>query len=569
METVIHDETPDRLGSLTDAVQAALAELAERNAVARTWARDHTLWREDPTEISDRLGWLTVVPDMVTRLDELRATCADVSEAQPAGDALGPERPGAGGAKSGNHDVEARAARSAAAGAGSTSDVDQVLLAGMGGSSLFPEVVARSTASGGGAPTLHVLDTTDPGAIARLGRELAPERTLVIAASKSGTTLETRSHLAWAWDRHPDPARFAVITDPGSELAALAAERGFAATFENPPDIGGRYSALSLFGLVPAILAGADVDGLLASASGITEALRTPPSANPAARLAATMAAAVRAGRDKLTLVVPEHLATFGLWLEQLLAESTGKDGTGIVPVVGEPLGYPPVYGEDRLFVAVGEPGPAAEPLDALADAGHPVVRLGCGGSFADLGEQVLLWEFATALAGALLGIHPFDQPDVAAAKAATSRVLAEGRPDLPLTPLAELLDQVGGGDYLAIQAFVDPGPSGRGSGQHVSAAVAGIESARVALRDRLGVATTLGLGPRFLHSTGQLHKGGPNRGVFVQVLGDAGVDVPIPGEDYGFAALEQAQADGDLLTLHERKRRAGRVRLDELLEVS
>ena len=335
METVIHDETPDRLGSLTDAVQAALAELAERNAVARTWARDHTLWREDPTEISDRLGWLTVVPDMVTRLHELRATCADVS-----------------------------------------ADVDHVLLAGMGGSSLFPQVVARSTPSGGGGPTLHVLDTTDPAAIARLGRELAPERTLVIAASKSGTTLETRSHLAWAWDRHPDPTRFAVITDPGSELAALAAERGFAATFENPPDIGGRYSALSLFGLVPAILAGADVDGLLASASAITEALRTPPSANPSARLAATMAAAVRAGRDKLTLVVPEELATFGLWLEQLLAESTGKDGTGIVPVVGEPLGDPAVYGEDRLFVAVGsrDRPPAA---GRARDAGHPVVRLG------------------------------------------------------------------------------------------------------------------------------------------------------------------------------------------------
>jgi hypothetical protein len=330
--------------------------------------------------------------------------------------------------------------------------------------------------------------------------------------------------------------------------------------FENPPDIGGRYSALSLFGLVPAILAGADVDGLLASASGITEALRTAPAANPAARLAATMAAAVRAGRDKLTLVVPDHLATFGLWLEQLLAESTGKDGTGIVPVVGEPLGDPAVYGEDRLFVAVGEPAlEAAGRLDALAAAGHPVVGLPSGGTLADSGEQVLLWELATALVGALLGIHPFDQPDVAAAKAATSRVLAQGRPDLPLSPLTELLDQVRAGDYLAIQAFVDP----------ASAAVAGIESARVALRDRLGVATTVGLGPRFLHSTGQLHKGGPNRGVFVQVLGDAGVDVPIPGEDYGFAALEQAQADGDLLTLHERKRQAGRVRLDELLEVS
>jgi Phosphoglucose isomerase len=428
----------------------------------------------------------------------------------------------------------------------------------MGGSSLFPDVVARVSPPAADAPTLHVLDTTDPAAIARLGGELAPDRTLHIAASKSGTTLETRSHLAWAWDRHPDPARFAVITDPGSELAALAGERGFAATFENPTDIGGRYSALSLFGLVPAILAGADVDGLLASASGITESLRTAPAANPAARLAATMAAAVGAGRDKLTLVVPDRLATFGLWLEQLLAESTGKDGTGIVPVVGEPLGDPGVYGEDRLFVAVGDPDPGATGrLDALADAGHPVVVLPGGGTFADLGEQVLLWELATALAGALLGIHPFDQPDVAAAKAATNRVLAEGRPDLPLTPLPELLGEAGAGDYLAIQAFVDPdGP-----------VVDGIEATRVALRDRLRVATTVGLGPRFLHSTGQLHKGGPNRGVFVQVLGDAAVDVPIPGEGYGFAALERAQADGDLLTLHERKRRAGRVRIDELLE--
>jgi glucose-6-phosphate isomerase len=526
---VIVDETPDRLGSLNRAVEAALAELADRDAVARTWARDHTLWRADPTEISDRLGWLTVVPDMVAGLDRIRATCAGIA-----------------------------------------AGVDHVLLAGMGGSSLFPEVVARSTPSGADRPTLHVLDTTNPAAIARLGGEFAPERTLHIAASKSGTTLETRSHLAWAWDRHPDPTRFAVITDPGSELAALAGERGFAAVFENPPDIGGRYSALSLFGLVPAILAGADVDGLLASASGITESLRTPPAANPAARLAATMAAAVRAGRDKLTLVVPDHLATFGLWLEQLLAESTGKDGTGIVPVVGEPLGNPSVYGEDRLFVAVGEPElETAGRLDSLAAAGHPVLGLGGGGAFADLGEQVLLWELATAVAGALLGIHPFDQPDVAAAKAATSRVLAEGRPDLPLSPLTELLDQVRAGDYLAIQAFVDPGPSGRGSGEHVSPVVAGIEAARLALRDRLGVATTFGLGPRFLHSTGQLHKGGPNRGVFVQVVGDATADVPIPGEDYGFAALEQAQADGDLVTLHERKRRAGRVRIDELLEAS
>jgi hypothetical protein len=270
------------------------------------------------------------------------------------------------------------------------------------------------------------------------------------------------------------------------------------------------------------------------------------------------MAAAVREGRDKLTLVVPDELATFGLWLEQLLAESTGKDGTGVVPIVGEPLGDPAAYGDDRLFVAVAEPPlRAAGRLDALAAAGHPVVLLPSGATFADLGAQVLLWELATALAGALLGIHPFDQPDVAAAKAATARVLAEGPPDLPLTPLDELLDQVEAGDYLAIQAFVDP----------ESPAVADIEAARVALRDRLRVATTVGLGPRFLHSTGQLHKGGPDTGVFVQVVGDDADDVPIPGEDYGFSTLKHAQADGDLLTLRERKRRAGRVRLDELLE--
>ncbi|HKY69025.1 MAG TPA: hypothetical protein VJM49_21735, partial [Acidimicrobiales bacterium] len=215
---MVLDDTPDRLGSLTAPAADARAELADRDAVPRTWAGDHTLWRDDPTEIDDRLGWLTVVADMVAALESTTARCAALA-----------------------------------------ADVDHVLLAGMGGSSLFPEVVARSAATDPSAPTLHVLDTTDPAAIARLGAELPPERTLHVAASKSGSTLETRSHLAWAWDRHPDPARFAVITDPGSDLAALAADRGFAATFENRPDIGGRYSALSYFGIVPAALVGADV----------------------------------------------------------------------------------------------------------------------------------------------------------------------------------------------------------------------------------------------------------------------------------------------------------------------
>ena len=385
---MILDDTPDRLGPLTEAAATALGELADADAVARTWARDHTLWRDDPTEIADRLGWLSVAPEVASRLDDTTAVCAALS-----------------------------------------AEVDHVLLAGMGGSSLFPAVVAAGGAPAG-SPALHVLDTTDPGAIARLAADLPAERTLHVAASKSGSTLETRSHLAWAWARHPDPARFAVITDPGSDLAALAAERSFAATFENPPDIGGRYSALSLFGVVPALLAGADVAGLLTSAAAMSDRLRGSEAANPAARLAATIAAGVRAGRDKLTIVVPAAQATFGLWLEQLIAESTGKDGTGVVPVVGEPLGPPEVYGDDRNFVALGD-DTEAEALAVLAGAGHPVTVLPHDGTFSGLGGQVLLWELATALVGRLLDIQPFDQPDVAAAKAATARVLEDGLPPL------------------------------------------------------------------------------------------------------------------------------------------
>jgi glucose-6-phosphate isomerase len=517
------DAIPDRLGPLVDDTAAALAELAERDAVARLWAGDHTLWRDDPTEITDRLGWLTVVPEIQAALGRLQAECTSL-----------------------------------------VAEVDHVLLMGMGGSSLFPEVIATSFPAGEERPALHVLDTTDPAAIARAAEELPPERTLHIAASKSGTTLETRSHLDWAWDRHPDPARFAVITDPGSELEALATERGFAAIWRNRPDIGGRYSALSHFGVVPALLAApAQVPGLLASASGMAERLRGAAARNPGAQLGAVLAAGVRSGRDKITVVVPDEIATFGLWLEQLLAESTGKGGTGVVPIVGEPLGEPDAYGEDRVFVVLGDGGSGdagtavRDALGRLADAGHPVYGLAYEG-LDDVGGQVLLWEAATAFCGALLGIHPFDQPDVAAAKEATAKVLADGLPDEPTVPLAELTDQVKPGDYLAIQAFVDPG----------SPAVEQLQAVRVALRDRLQVATTLGLGPRFLHSTGQLHKGGPDSGVFVQVVGEAPAQaVAIPGRPYDFATLERAQAAGDLITLRQRGRRVGRVDLTELLD--
>jgi hypothetical protein len=512
----------ERLGPLAEAVAATTADLARRDAVPRMWAGDHTLWSDDPTEIADRLGWLHVI-------DGSRAGYADVDGVAVAakGDGL-----------------------------------SAAVVLGMGGSSLFPEVLARSFAKGVAALDLHVLDTTDPGAVRRIEDQVGLERTLFVVASKSGTTLETRSHLAHFWERTGgDGARFVAVTDPGTELGALATERGFRAVFENRPDIGGRYSALSLFGVVPGALLGYDVPRLLERAAEAADALgpSVPAATHAGLRLASVLGASALAGRDKLTLVLPEEVATFGLWLEQLVAESTGKEGTGILPVAGEPLGPPEVYGDDRLFVAVG--GADRHPgLDELATAGHPVVELAFGSGGEDLGPLVLLWEQAVALSGVVLGINPFDQPDVASAKEATGRVLAEGLPALDPEPVAGLLDQVRPGDYVAIQAFVDPGDA---------TLLAGLEAARVRLRDRLRVATTVGVGPRFLHSTGQLHKGGPPTGVFLQVLGEDEGDVPIPGAPYGFSGLKAAQAAGDLLSLRDRGLRAGRVRIDELLEVS
>lgn len=477
--------TRTELGPLQSAVDAVEADLRGRDAARRMRAGDHTLWQDDPTEVADRLGWLRVI-------DDVRG--ADLTV-----------------------DAGGRAA-----------------LLGMGGSSLFPEVLAHSQHS---SVDLRVLDTTDPAAIARV----PVDDTTFIAASKSGTTIETTSQLAHFWAATGGRGdRFVAITDPGTALADLGRARGFQRVFENRPDIGGRYSALSLFGLVPAALLGIDVEGtLLGPASAVGDA--------DAVRFAAILGAAARAGRDKLTLVLPGEIAAFGLWVEQLVAESTGKDGRGIVPVVGEPLGPPEVYGEDRLFVAhVGTDG-----LDDLVAAGHPVVELR-----GELGARVMLWEMAVALAGAVLGINPFDQPDVQAAKDATDRVLREGLPAIDSVSPDVLLKTAAPGDYVTILAFVDPGDA---------ELLADLERVRVALRDRLRVATTVGIGPRFLHSTGQLHKGGPPSGIFLQVVGDDPSDVEIPGTPYGFSALKQAQAAGDLLALQARGLRAGRVSLDDL----
>jgi glucose-6-phosphate isomerase len=506
----------ERLGDLATEVESVLADLVDRDAVGRMWGLDHTLWSEDPTELADRLGWLTVTDDMTGAADRLDGI------------------------------------RDRAVADGFT----DVVVAGMGGSSLFPEVLARTFGAPdpGAGLTLRVLDSTDPGAVLRTAEHSAPEETLIVVSSKSGGTIETRSHLDWFWDRSREPGRFVVVTDPGSELETLATDRGFREVFANRPDIGGRYSALSFFGMVPAALAGVDWQGLVASADAVAPSLRSPdPAVNAGLRLGAVLGAAVKAGRDKVTFVIDDRISSFGLWLEQLLAESTGKAGTGVVPIVGESLGPVDTYGNDRLFVAIGHPDQATG-LEVLTGSGQPVIELGFERPL-DLGAQVLLWEVATAVCGAVLDINPFDQPNVAEAKAATNRVLEGDRARLPSASLDEVLDSIAEGDYLVLQAYVDPHDP----------VVEQLEEIRLQLHTKYRVATTLGLGPRFLHSTGQLHKGGPPSGVFVQIVGDDTVDVDVPGRPFTFGQLKRAQADGDLMTLASHGLRVVRTTVADL----
>ncbi len=503
-----------RPGPLEGPLTAALADLAERDAVNRLWDRDHTLWSDDPAEISDRLGWLEVTADVRAAADRLDGLAA----------------------------------------AAQADGLTHVLVMGMGGSSLFPEVIARTFPTGAGALELSVLDSTDPAAVARAAVHNPPEHTLYLASSKSGGTIETRSHLEFFWERVGKPEQFAVITDPGSALGEIARERGFRDIFENRADIGGRYSALSFFGLVPAALAGAPWAALVDAADAAAPGLRSEdPHVNVGLQLGALLGAAVKAGRDKVTLLIDPRVETFGLWLEQLLAESTGKQGTGTVPIVGEALGPADVYGSDRLFVAIGDVEQAVG-LDVLADAGHPVIELDLGDP-TDLGAQVLVWEVATALCGAVLGINPFDQPNVAEAKEATQAVLASGATGLPTASLADVLASVRPGDYLAVQAYVES----------FDPVVDELEELRLGLRSQHKVATTFGLGPRFLHSTGQLHKGGPPTGVFLQVVGEDRSDAAIPGQPFTFGELKRAQADGDLATLAKHGLRAVRTTAAEL----
>ena len=540
------------------ALRIRLAQLDAAGFSARLARRDAALWGPDPARqqrVAQRLGWLDIAEQMRPQTVALRAFAAEV-----AGEGF-----------------------------------SRVILLGMGGSSLAPEVMARTLGSAAGAPQLEVLDNTSPAAVRTALTRCDPRRTFILVSSKSGTTLEVLSfeRRAWEWltAARPDAGRcVAAVTDPGTPLVELAQSRGYRRVFLNPPDIGGRFSALSLFGLVPAALMGIDLDRFLDEA--IAEARQAPPGAaaqeHPGVLLGAALGELARGGRDKLTLVLLPPFESLGSWIEQLVAESTGKEGRGIVPIDEEALGEPEDYGDDRAFAAISV-GPLSEPtagrLERLRAAGHPVITW-TRPSPLSLGAEFMRWQIATATMGALLEVDPFDEPNVSEAKQATqtllsiplpevgrsrisprarrgeiaaalpmpiaktleSHVVDDGDPIAWATALPRLLEP---GDYFAILAYFHATPD----------RTACLGRVRAAVRRATAVATTAGYGPRYLHSTGQLHKGGANRGVFLQLTASEGEE-PIPGADYGFSALQSAQADGDYQVLERRQRRVLRVAL-------
>ena len=525
--------------SLAAAVAERLRAAAGAGVSERLTQGDPTLWGPAGTpEIANRLGWLTIAERMLAGVDDV---CAFADRVRDEG-------------------------------------IRDVVLLGMGGSSLAPEVLRRCFPRRPERPALHVLDSTDAAAIRAVGARVEIGHTLFLVSSKSGGTIEPLSLFAHFWALSGAGERFAAITDPGSGLEELARAHGFRRVFAGDPDIGGRYSALSPFGIVPGALIGADVAGLL---KGAPEArrmrVRGIPDGGPAEGggesdggqaeagvwLGAALSALAGTGRDKLTFVISSTLPGLGLWLEQLVAESTGKHGRGILPVAEEPLAEPAQYGEDRVFAYLPDvelPDARLEQgVQALAAAGHPVITVPTRGP-GDLGRVFMMWEVAVAVAGWGLEINPFDQPNVQQAKDATKRVLAdyERSHELPAVAdadgvaLGELLGRSAPPEYVAIMGYLRPSAD-------LDAAV---RELRAALRERTKATTTFGYGPRFLHSTGQFHKGGPKTGRFLQLLHDELPDVDIPGAVYGFTTLKNAQAIGDLQTLRELGLPAERVRL-------
>jgi glucose-6-phosphate isomerase len=546
--------------ALEGAVASRLAAWSAEGVAERLWAKDGSLWAASgaaPDEVAAWLGWLDLPEAMSARVTELEHLARDIRE-----------------------DGYQRAA-----------------VLGMGGSSLAPELFSRIFGwAGGPAGTgaasehgleLRILDSTHPDVVRGFRSWATEQRTLFVVSSKSGTTTEPNAYHAAMADVAP-ALDFVAITDPDTALADLARAQEFRAIVTAPPDVGGRYSALTVFGLVPAALAGVDLARLLEHARSMADACRAPEaSANPGLDLGAALGEAALAGRDKLTILTSPQLASFGDWAEQLVAESTGKAGRGIVPVVGEPIGAPDAYAGDRFFVLLTLPGAARDELSALGDRltalGHPVRHIELADPY-DIGGELVRWEIATAAAGIVLGIDPFDQPNVQESKDATKSLLEAYRTngalpqpsplvaepgivasadpaalgDTPVSvdgAVAQLLTLVDGGrDYVAILAYVPP-----------DRAEEPLQRLRAAVRDATGAATTLGFGPRFLHSTGQLHKGGGDNGVFLQLTAEPSKDLPIPGWEETFGTLVAAQALGDLTSLQRRGRRALRLHLNDL----
>ena len=516
------------LGPHAELVSNTLRRLDAERIVRRIWDRDHTVWKSDPEGIVDRLGWLDLPPTM---RDEASAISAFADEVRLAG-------------------------------------FRHVVLFGMGGSSLAAEVLRQTCAPRDHSLQLIVLDSTIPEAVLETADAIDPGRTLFIVSSKSGTTIEPNVLYRYFRDlvergigRVRAGDNFVAITDSGTPLEQMARGAGFRRVFNAQQDLGGRYSALSLFGLLPAALAGVNIEGLLDSGKNMAEQCisDTPVEGNPGALLGAAMGTFAREGRDKLTLVASPSVASFGMWVDQLIAESTGKDGVGIVPIVNEPLMPTEYYGDDRLFVYIRMDGDSNDVIDRvtanLRERGHPVIGIHIRDTH-DLGGEFFRWEFATAVAASILGVQPFDQPNVQASKEQTVAVLREIEtsgvlPDTcPSGSIEDLLRHVQPGDYLAIMAYVRPTPR----------ADRALTDLRRAILERHKIATTLGYGPRLLHSTGQLHKHGPNTGLFLQITSDDHEDASIPGKGYSFGELARAQAVGDFRTLQRLGRRVVRV---------
>lgn len=541
-----------RLGAHEPIVAARLETLRSSGFTRRLWAKDGTLFGSERADVENAarfMGWLRAPEALLAdhaAIDGLRAVVR--TEAPP-----------------------------------------QVVLMGMGGSSLAPEVFARTFGRQAGAPELLVLDSTVPAQVASVERSVDPARGLFIVASKSGSTTEPLVFDRYFFDKVKRGERFVAITDPGSKLERMARERAFRAIIPGDPEVGGRYSALSPFGIAAAAAMGLDTRDLLVRARRMAQSCgpEVPPADNPGVRLGVILGELALRGRDKLTIVASPGLRAFGAWLEQLIAESTGKHGKGIVPVDGEVLGAPEVYGGDRCFLSVhlaGDPDDAAEPLARLEAAGHPVVRIELA-ERGDLAQEMFRFEVATATAGHVLGINPFDQPNVQESKDYTNALLAayektgqlpaiagetklleadglsvfadaENARELRGATLSEVLGahlgRAGAGDYVAFNAYLEMN----------GANDAALQRMRTRTRDGRRVATTVGFGPRFLHSTGQLHKGGANNGVFVQLTAADTVELPIPGEKYSFSVLLAAQWAGDFMALSKRGRRLVRVHL-------